>query len=243
MAKKLTKKQLAAIHAKGQTARGIAQDKRKTAKNTLPATETNVAKWEKAPGKMDIKGVDTKAIIGGMWRTRDNHPDAANIFVNDELNMVAAIRHNPYLGNKAYYISINGRINNKNDVNKGFKTRAAALKYIETYNPKIVNKIEEDRDDEKIEYRKYSKWAQQIASTTSKRDIEKEIRETNNRREKYATSHLNAIERSTSMQSNSQARAQTGNVMRANYDTMVAYENALEIYKNYPQHTKDGNAK
>lgn len=67
MPKKLTNKQLAAIHAKGQTARGIAQDKRKTAKNTLPATELNVTKWKRAPGKMDIKGVDTKTIKKRHW--------------------------------------------------------------------------------------------------------------------------------------------------------------------------------
>lgn len=57
----MTKAQIRAMHAKkGQTARGIAQDKRKTAKNTLPATKANIAKWEKAPRRIDIIGKDTR---------------------------------------------------------------------------------------------------------------------------------------------------------------------------------------
>jgi hypothetical protein len=43
-----------------QTTRGKKQDRRKTAKNVLPATKVNVAKWKKNPGRIDIQGVDTK---------------------------------------------------------------------------------------------------------------------------------------------------------------------------------------
>ena len=45
-----------------QTQRGKAQDKRKTAKKTLPKTKANVAKWRKNKGRMDIEGVDTKTV-------------------------------------------------------------------------------------------------------------------------------------------------------------------------------------
>lgn len=72
MAKKMTKAQIKAMHAKkGQTARGKAQDLRQTAKNTLPATKTNVTKWEKAPGKMDIMGIDTKISVNDVHRIKD----------------------------------------------------------------------------------------------------------------------------------------------------------------------------
>lgn len=47
-----------------QTKRGKAADKRKTAKKVLAPTKANVAKWKKNPGRMDIKGVDTKKPIG-----------------------------------------------------------------------------------------------------------------------------------------------------------------------------------
>ena len=43
-----------------QTARGKAQDKRKTAKVTLKPTKKNAEIWRKHKNRMDIEGVDTK---------------------------------------------------------------------------------------------------------------------------------------------------------------------------------------
>ena len=52
--------------------------------------------------------------------------------------------------------------------------------------------------------------------------------------DKYGASHLNAVKATHSMESNSQRRAQTGNVLD-NYERKSAYLNALEIYENYPE--------
>lgn len=43
-----------------QTARGKAQDKRKTAKRTLEPTKKNAEIWRKNKNRIDIEGVDTK---------------------------------------------------------------------------------------------------------------------------------------------------------------------------------------
>lgn len=57
---KLSREQLTAIHAKGQTKRGLIQDRRLDANITLPATHDNIDRWKKSYSKMDIQGVDTK---------------------------------------------------------------------------------------------------------------------------------------------------------------------------------------
>jgi hypothetical protein len=83
-------------------------------------------------------------------------------------------------------------------------------------------------------YDSYSLWSRQLAEQKTKSEIEKELNVYVSNTDKYATSHLNAIKATHSMTSNSQRRAQTGNVVRANYERKRAYSNALEIYEHYP---------
>lgn len=85
-----------------------------------------------------------------------------------------------------------------------------------------------------FKYEDYSLWSRQLAEQMSKSEIEKELNIYISNTDKYATSHLNAIKATHSMTSNSQRRAQTGNVVRANYERKRAYSNALEIYEYYP---------
>ncbi|MCK5158518.1 MAG: hypothetical protein KAR08_05150 [Candidatus Heimdallarchaeota archaeon] len=120
---------------------------------------------------------------------------------------------------------------------QAFKTRKEAEKYIKTFKPHSEETKQETKQHV-WEYSDYPEWSQSIAKTTSKSDIEKRINTLESNRDKYAESHLKAIEKSTSMQSNSQARAQTGNVVRANYEELQAYKNALEIQKNHPEKVK-----
>jgi len=90
----------------------------------------------------------------------------------------------------------------------------------------------------KYKYEAYSDWSRLIAYNYTKEEIETVIYGAQSKRSSLAKSHLNAINKSTSMQSNSQARAQTGNSFRGNYEKLNAYENALEIHDNYPDKSK-----
>jgi hypothetical protein len=89
-------------------------------------------------------------------------------------------------------------------------------------------------------YEEYSEWSRQIARSSTRKEIEKELGICDCQRGKLGESHLAAIEKTTSMQSNSQRRAQSGNVLRGNYERMQAYKNALEIYDYYPEKSKEG---
>lgn len=53
-----------------------------------------------------------------------------------------------------------------------------------------------------------------------------------------AGAHLRAIQATTSMQSQSQRRAQSGNVVAAAGEEKIAIRGALEIYDLFPEHTK-----
>lgn len=90
----------------------------------------------------------------------------------------------------------------------------------------------------KLKYEAYSDWSRLIASNYTKEEIETVIYGTERKRASLGKSHLNAINKSTSMQSNSQARAQTGNFFRANYEKLNAHENALELHEFYPEKCK-----
>lgn len=89
-------------------------------------------------------------------------------------------------------------------------------------------------------YEDYNNWARLLAKTKTKTELEKMAYGTNKQLKKATESHLRAIQRSTSMQSNSQARAQSRNSVSGSYDEKYAIENALEIYEHYPEHTKEG---
>ncbi len=87
-------------------------------------------------------------------------------------------------------------------------------------------------------YDEYSPWARQLAQNYTKPELEKMLAKAEGGTQSATQSHLRAIERTTSMQSNSQARARAGNVVRANYEEKQALRNALEIYDYYPENTK-----
>lgn len=88
-------------------------------------------------------------------------------------------------------------------------------------------------------YIEYSKWSRDIAESCTREEIKKEIGVTDSKRKNLSSSHLSAIERSHSMNGNSQRRAQSRNSMVGNYEKHSAYKNALEIYCYYPEQTKD----
>jgi hypothetical protein len=89
-----------------------------------------------------------------------------------------------------------------------------------------------------FKYEAYSQWSRLIASKETKEVIEKEIFKLEGKRNILATSHLKAVVSSTSMQSNSQRRAQAGNALRGNWERLNAYRNALELYEYYPEKCK-----
>jgi len=89
-------------------------------------------------------------------------------------------------------------------------------------------------------YEEYSEWSRQIAMNYTRKEIKKELGICDRQRGKLGESHRAAIEKTTSMQSNSQRRAQSGNSLRGNYERSQAYKNALEIYEFYPEKTKEG---
>lgn len=89
-------------------------------------------------------------------------------------------------------------------------------------------------------YEDYSDWSRQIAKHYTREEIEKEFNKCARQRGKLAESSLKSIQKTTSMQSNSQRRAQSGNALTGNYERMQAYKNALEIYDYYPEKTKEG---
>jgi hypothetical protein len=89
-------------------------------------------------------------------------------------------------------------------------------------------------------YEDYSAWSRQIAQNYTRKEIEKEIGLADGKRAGLGKSATAAVDRTTSMQSNSQARAQTSNALRGNWERLNAYQNALELYDFYPEKTKEG---
>ena len=87
-------------------------------------------------------------------------------------------------------------------------------------------------------YGEYTAFAHRLAKTCTRQEITRRLVKAEADSDKAGGSHLRAIERSTSMQSNSQSRAQTGNVVRGNYEERQALRDALEIYDYYPEKTK-----
>jgi len=83
-------------------------------------------------------------------------------------------------------------------------------------------------------YEAYSDWSRLIAKNYTKNEISKVLGLTIGAKTKLSENHLRAIKKSTSMSSNSQARAQTGNSLRGNYEKQKAHEDALELHELYP---------
>jgi hypothetical protein len=87
-------------------------------------------------------------------------------------------------------------------------------------------------------YASYSHWEKYLAASKTVEELQREVNICEQLHEKYAKSHLAAIEKSTSMQSNSQRRAQSRNNVTANNEKKYACLQAIEIHKHYPQFAK-----
>lgn len=87
-------------------------------------------------------------------------------------------------------------------------------------------------------YEEYSQWARTLAKSYTKKELEKKIGKVKIALSKASASHLRAIDKSTSMSSNSQARAHGRNSVVGAYEEKNALENALEIHQYYPSEAK-----
>lgn len=86
----------------------------------------------------------------------------------------------------------------------------------------------------------YNDAMKRYAKTMTKQEIEEKLGATSGEANLAADVHRRAIERSTSMQSNAQRRAQSRNVVAALGEEKINLRGALDIYKYYPEHTKQG---
>jgi len=87
-------------------------------------------------------------------------------------------------------------------------------------------------------YEDYNAWSRQMAKIHSVKELEDMLYGASTDLTKSTASHLKAVEKSTSMQSNSQRRAQARNVVSGNWEKKNAIENALEIHRFYPEQAK-----
>lgn len=85
----------------------------------------------------------------------------------------------------------------------------------------------------------YSEWMKSLAKLHTQEELEKMLGKAQNSVQKSAESHLNAIKKSTSMQSNSMARAHARNAVSADGEARIAIDGALEIYELFPEHTRE----
>lgn len=90
----------------------------------------------------------------------------------------------------------------------------------------------------KFPYETYSKWARDLAAYYTEEELQREISGCNKKSPKYQKQHLDAVKATTSMQSNSQRRAHSGNNLRANYERLVAHQHAIDLHKYYPEKCK-----
>ena len=97
---------------------------------------------------------------------------------------------------------------------------------------------EHDENEPYWKYEDYSLWSRQIAANYTVAQIEKGLNICLANTGKYAAQHLAAIEKTTSMQSNSQRRAQSRNNVTGNYERKRAYMDALELHRFYPERCK-----
>lgn len=87
-------------------------------------------------------------------------------------------------------------------------------------------------------YAEYSTWSKGLAKNYTRDDLERKYAKLCGEQVGNKKSHLRAIERTHSMTSNSQSRAQSGNVVRGNYEERTAIKWALEIHDDYPEKAK-----
>jgi DNA adenine methylase len=87
-------------------------------------------------------------------------------------------------------------------------------------------------------YSDYSNWSRLYAKDNTIPELEKELSKLEKEQERNTESHLRSLKKTTSMQSQSQYRAQARNVVTGNYERRRAIEDAIEIHKYYPENAK-----
>lgn len=86
----------------------------------------------------------------------------------------------------------------------------------------------------------YSDWSKQMAKKHTRDELMAMLPGVQADTSRAAVSHGRIVGRTTSMDSLSQARAQMGNVVRANSERASAITSALEIHDLFPEHAKGG---
>lgn len=84
----------------------------------------------------------------------------------------------------------------------------------------------------------YSDFARQLARTKTRKELEREYARLEREQERNASARQRALDKTTSMTSHSQARAQTGNVVSGNWTQRMHIRHALEIHDHYPAAAK-----
>ncbi|KIL35837.1 hypothetical protein SD71_10590 [Cohnella kolymensis] len=97
-----------------------------------------------------------------------------------------------------------------------------------------------ERQEPLWKYEDYNDWSRMMAKNYTRSELEAMLYGTKSELTKATKTHLNAIRGTTSMHSNSQRRAQARNSVVGSYEKRYAIENALEIYRFYPERTKEG---
>lgn len=83
----------------------------------------------------------------------------------------------------------------------------------------------------------YSSWSKMLAKKYTRIQLQNKLGSVAIESEKASASHLKAIERTSSMHSQSQRRAQARNLVVASGEEKRALRGALEIYELFPEHT------
>lgn len=87
-------------------------------------------------------------------------------------------------------------------------------------------------------YEDYNDWSRLLAKNHTKEELETMIYGAKRSLTSATKTHLSAISKTSSMESNSQRRAQSRNNVSGSYEKKYAIENALEIHEYYPQYAK-----
>ena len=85
----------------------------------------------------------------------------------------------------------------------------------------------------------YSTWAKMLAKNYTEKELLKKLNNCEKNRDRLSGSHLRAIDKTTSMSSNSARRASTRASMSSNYEEYMALKNAIEIKRLFPEFSKE----
>jgi hypothetical protein len=85
----------------------------------------------------------------------------------------------------------------------------------------------------------YSDWMKMLARTKTRQELQEMYYGAAKEGKSATRAHLRTIEKTHSMQSQSQARSHMRNIVSASGDTKIAIDGALEIYDLFPEYTKE----